>query len=582
MSPRAHRPTSVDAKASHPVCVLEVSRLGYADRLIATSLQGLVNREGPRLFLDFGIFDDPSARRTNEDFLPEAIWRDKFRDVLGNQDQHNLSYYRKKHGLRVVSARDLEAAILQYRSALTGVVVWDPALPDTVNVALMLAGLENLLVVSPEKTTWVEETLGLKVHHDLRGRWKDRITLYRWAFTYLFPRCREGWIACIEPAWQRPEFTDYIVQHKVFVFSLSSESKNALFRAGQTILLMLVGGPFGLRNAIFDLHFEPLIKMLGLWLMGLGSPETRQALRIHRAVKACPYPTIFGWHTARDDELAFMLLLSASNLRLVPSHMAGNFSFHSQLPGPSKFEQHHIDPASVTLEEKTYLTFTLSDGDQLVLMNTGQLGNWRRAERGRVPFNWEIQPLLVELAPALLEQYYETRRESDYLVAGPSGAGYIIPPLNTRRESFLEETGRICRAADVRVFTPYIGDPPRRLVEEYGRMPGSVLGFIGGYAHFGRIPMYSVHGRPWLAYAWPYFQNVWDSGEQVLQAVRRLVEAAEPRPRFVAVHLFAYRTTLRDVHEFVQTLDPRKVKIVRADEFLLAASHFMERDGDHR
>lgn len=582
MSHAARRPTPADAKLSRSVCVLDVSRLGYADRLSATSLQGLVNREGPRLFLDFGIFDDPSARRTNEDFLPEAIWRDKFRDVVGNQDQHNLSYYRKKHGLRVDSARDLEAAVLQFRSAVRGVVVWDPAIPDTVNVALMLAGLENLLVVSPEKTTWAEQTLGLKVHHDLRGQWKDRLTLYRWAFTSLFPRCREGWIASVEPAWHRPEFTDYIVQHKVFVFSLSSASKNALFRAGQTILLMLVGGPFGLRNAIFDLHFEPVIKMLGLWLMGLGSSETRLALHIHRAVKACPYPTIFGWHTARDDELAFMLLLSASNLRLVPSHLAGNFSFHSQLPGPSHFEQAHSDPASVTLEDKTYLTFTLSDGDQLVLMNTGELGNWRRNERGRVPFNWEIQPLLVELAPALLEQYYETRRESDYLVAGPSGAGYIIPPLNTRREAFLKETGRICRAADVRVFTPYIGDPPRRLVEEYGRMPGNVLGFIGGYAHFGRVPMYRVHGRPWLAYAWPYFQNVWDSGEQVLQAVRRLVEAAEPRPRFVAVHLFAYRTTLRDVYEFVQTLDPRKVKIVRADEFLLAASQFMERDGDHR
>ena len=215
-------------------------------------------------------------------------------------------------------------------------------------------------------------------------------------------------------------------------------------------------------------------------------------------------------------------------------------------------------------------------------MNTGELGNWRRGERGRVPFNWEMQPLLVELAPALLEQYYETRRENDYLVAGPSGAGYIIPSLNTRRVSFLEETGRLCRAADVRVFTPYLGDPPRRLIEEYGRMPGNILGFIGGYAHFGRVPMYSVHGRPWLAYAWPYFENVWDSSEQVLQGVRRLVEAAGPGPSFIAVHLFAYRTTLRDVYEFVRTLDPRKVEIVRADEFLLAASQFMERDGDHR
>jgi hypothetical protein len=394
--------------------------------------------------------------------------------------------------------------------------------------------------------------------------------------------CREGWIACIEPAWQRPEFTDYIVQQKIFVYSLSSASKNAFFRVGQALLLLLVGGPFGLRNAIFDLHIEGAFKKLALGLMGLGSVETRLALRIHRAVKASPYPTILGWHTARDDELAFMLLLSASNLRLVPSHLAGNFSFHNRLPGPPRFRQFHTPPASVTLEPKTYLTFTLSDGDQLVLMNTGELGNWRRDERGRIPFNWEIQPLLVELAPALLEQFYETRQETDYLVAGPSGAGYIIPPLNTRREAFLEETARMCQAANVRVFTPYIGDPPRRLVEEYGRMAGDILGFIGGYAHFGRIPMYWVHGRPWLSYSWPFFQNVWDSSEKVLEAVRRLVEASGPVPRFVAVHLFAYRTTLRDVYDFAQTLDPRKIRIVRADEFLIAASQFLQRDGEPR
>jgi hypothetical protein len=65
-----------------------------------------------------------------------------------------------------------------------------------------------------------------------------------------------------------------------------------------------------------------------------------------------------------------MLLLSANNLRLVPSHLADNFSFHSKLPARVPFTQPHSSPDKITLEDKVYLTFTLSDGDQLVLMDT--------------------------------------------------------------------------------------------------------------------------------------------------------------------------------------------------------------------
>jgi hypothetical protein len=562
------------------VGALDVSHLPYADRLTATCLQGLANRQAPRLFLNFGIYDDPSARRTNEDFLPDAVWHEKFRSAVGNQDAHNLAYYRKRFGLTISRLRDLRAAVRAFRDRVQGLVVWDPQLPDTANIAIMLAALEDLLVVAPERIAWAEREFGLEVRHDLRGRWRNRLELYTWAFENLQPRCMVGRLACVEPAWQRPEFADYLVANRIFTYSLSSAARTPLFRAGQTLLLLLVGGPIGLRNLLFDLHLEGAVKHIGLWLMGRGSPETRLALRIQRSLPPVPYPTIFGWHTARDDELAFMLLLSASNLRLVPAHLAGNFSFHSRLPGPERFKQAHIDPASVTLEDKTYLTFTLSDGDQLVLMGTGELGNWRRKERGRVPFNWEVQPLLVDLAPALLAQYYETRSAADYLIGGPSGAGYIIPPLNTRRNAYLAETALTCRAADVRVFTPYIGDPPRRLIREYGAMPGEFTGFIGGYAHFGRTPGHVDHARPFLCYTWPYFQNVWDSSDQVLAAVRQQLEAPGSRPRFVAIHLFAYRTTLRDVHAFVRTLDPRSVKVVRADEFLAAAHQYLTHQGD--
>jgi len=76
-----------------------------------------------------------------------------------------------------------------------------------------------------------------------------------------------------------------------------------------------------------------------------------------------------------------------------------------------------------------YLTFTLSDGDQWMMMHSGELGNWYSSQRGRIAFNWVTQPLLAELASALMEKYNTTATENDCLIAGPSGAGYIVPPL---------------------------------------------------------------------------------------------------------------------------------------------------------
>jgi len=560
------------------ITIIDVSRLGYAERLIATSLQGLVNRVGPRLFISFGIYDDPEARRTNENFLPDEIWQKKFRPFVGNQDEHNLAYYRTRYHL-IEQTLGLEEAVKSFREVIMGVVIWDPDFLDTINIALMLAGLENLLVVHPDRAAWAHDELGVEIKHDLCRRWTDRVELYEWAFQELFPRCKEGCIACVEPGWHRPEFTDYLVQNRIFTYSLTSAAPTRLFKLGQTLLLLLVGGPFGLRNVLFDLHMNGIVKRLAMWLMGLGSHETRLANRIQGAVQPKPYPTIFGWHTCRDDELAFMLLLSANNLRLIPSHLAGNFSFHGQLPARVEFQQEHATLENFQLEDKIYLTFTLSDGDQLVLMDTAELGNWRREERGKVPFNWETQPLLVELAPALLGQYYQTRSSSDYLIAGPSGAGYIIPPLNTDLKRYLDQTSQVCGRVDVRVFTPYIGDPPKRLISEYGKMSGDFLGFIGGYAHFGRTPMTLTHEKAFLAYTWPYFMNVWDESEQVLEAVRKQIEAPGSLPRFVSAHLFAYKTTITDVYNFVQTLDPQQVKVVRADEFVLAAKQFLQRKG---
>lgn len=558
--------------------VLPVSGLDFASRLTANCLQGLANRSGPRLFLDYGVYDDPGSRRTNSVQMSEENWFGKYREYLKNNDLDNLHDYQRHIPMQVETLPGLEAALDKYRDCFYGLVVWDPALPDSINLALMVAGLEDLLVISPTQLAWAE-SLGLgPVRQDLRSCFADRVSLYTWAFDNLFPQMKLGQVASFEPEWQRSEFTDYIVQNCLFVYSLSSCQKGGLRTLGQQLFLFLIGGPFWLRNLVFNLGLDRPLKWLAFRLQELGAPEVRLGNRIQRAVQARPYPTIFGWHCQRDDELGFMIQVSANGLRLAPSFLAGNYSFHNQLPGPPAFHQRHLKEEEIPLEDdKVYLTFTSSDGDQLTLMNIAEVGNFRRLGRGQVPFNHEIQPLLAELAPALLNLLYQKLSPNDYLVAGPSGAGYIIPPLAGNLASYLEESARLCGLADVRVITTYIADPPLKVVHALGQAPGGFLGFLAGYFHIGRTPMVMTGGKPFVANGWPRPEQIGWNSAQTLEGIRALVDAKGPLPRFIGCHLFAYNTTIDDICAFVQTLDPHRVKVVRADEFLIAAAKAMRK-----
>jgi len=547
--------------------VLDVLPLSYAERVTAAALQGLVNRSGSRLFLDYGIYDDPLARRTNEVFMADEIWYGKYRRLRGAQDQHNLEYYCREHGANAAPLPDLDAAVAKYHDTLKGCVLWDASLPDTVNVALMLAAQEELLPLEAASAGKAADWR-LPVVHDLRGRWTDRVALYTWAFENLFAGCERGRVACIEPDWQRPEFLDYLVQHKVFIYNLSSQQKGL----GGTLLLLLAFGPAALREFLFALHLDAPLRRWALAWLGRHSPEINLNNRIQRSVAADPVPTIFGWHTRRDDEMTFMLLLSANGLRLVPTQLAANFSFHSQVTpltgapvAPPPPEVPELDPQGV------YLTFTLSDGDQLMMMSTAELGSWYCPQRGSAAFNWECQPLLTEIAPALLEKFQRSATPNDCLIAGPSGAGYTVPPLTPYFPAYMRETVRICQKAGITVATTYVADPPRRVLRPLDAASHGQMNFLAGYAILGRAPQQKVGQTVVIANQVPTLEQIWASANDLLAAVKKLADGEDKKPAFIGVHLFAYRTAYEDVAAFAEQLTDPHLHIVRADTFLALA-----------
>jgi hypothetical protein len=262
-------------------------------------------------------------------------------------------------------------------------------------------------------------------------------------------------------------------------------------------------------------------------------------------------------------------------LRLVPSHLAGNFSFHSQVKPLGEFR---ADPVpEVTLDPLgVYVTFTLSDGDQLMMMNTAELGNWNSVARGTVPFNWETQPLLCELAPALLERYSRTKTHNDCLVAGPSGAGYVVPPLAAHFAEYMKSTAQTCKKAGINVVTTYVADPPRRVLNQLVKHKGDLLGFLSGYAIVTRAPQQLVRGTPVFANEIPEVAHIWDTPDQLLSRLEELINTVNDKPRFIGAHLFAYRTSLDDVAAFIQKHGTEHVHFVRADEFLLLAQQYLK------
>ncbi len=212
-----------------------------------------------------------------------------------------------------------------------------------------------------------------------------------------------------------------------------------------------------------------------------------------------------------------------------------------------------------------------------MMMNTAELGNWYSPVRGTIPFNWEVQPLLAEMAPALLERFTRGATHNDCLIAGPSGAGYIVPPLCPDLAGYMKETARLCEKAGIDIVTTYIADPPRRILRTLARNKGHLAGFLCGYAIVGRAPQSLVAGTVFVANEVPLAAAIHDTPEALLAGLRTKIEAPGTLPRFIGVHLFAYRTGIDDITRFMAGFDDSHIHFVKADEFLSLARHHHSR-----
>jgi hypothetical protein len=284
---------------------------------------------------------------------------------------------------------------------------------------------------------------------------------------------------------------------------------------------------------------------------------------------------LLGWHCFRSHEAEYVARAARSGCFVICSHVARNLTVHAAIRTRYRFSQHHESPEPVRVEDKVYLAFATSDGDNISDMCTSAAKDWADPQRGTVPIAWTVQPLALHLAPGVMEYYYRTATANDELIAGPSGAGYTAPTLFRDQELFLRMGAPYLQRCDLRAVYLMNRDPVKGfrqdledpgLVERMAAAWDGCVGFLHEYAGMmltGYRPASFPNGKPYLK-ASLFLQSAADVGA----AIDDLVDRCPWRPLFVAVHLRGGMIGVPDARRAVQMRDPARFEVVRLERFL--------------
>ena len=185
----------------------DLTAVGLADesferKVLAASLQGVVNRTSVRLYLQAGE--------------PEEL--NRWWEAVGEEASQRfwLEHYETTYDVTIAGEVDLDTALAQFASAAAGYVIASVDEPWTMAAATTIGGLENALIAT-EGDIAVLEALGLEEIDDLRGRWSSFDEATRDTFESLYPRANQDAIAILVPNEYR--IRDFLIQNRIFTIS---------------------------------------------------------------------------------------------------------------------------------------------------------------------------------------------------------------------------------------------------------------------------------------------------------------------------------------------------------------------------
>ncbi|RCW47978.1 GxGYxYP domain-containing protein [Paenibacillus prosopidis] len=606
-------------------------------KLLLATLQGIVNRAEPRIYL------------------------------LENQEEGKLTWL---NDLKVPYNlyEDYWDIVKKYKKEVKGIIVYDPKVADSVNVATTLAGLEDAVVASPALAAQLKASpFNLKVLEDLQGKFKDRLDAYTWQYENLWKKTTNRMLIGLSPDTSikmppgLPESFKTIAEEltqerdgnnkKTYELDLSGflgkESVYLRFddafpqdgwgpavhevtvkADGQTIAQFIPGTPeeeaflydrqssqvssgqgghrFADNGRYFVYKFTPpagtkqLTASVFMWNQYKVSAGNIQPLSSEQKE---PYGYLRDYAVANkamvfwldsnvpEQKALFEKILSDvkpgtpylgwfsndvegefSSVEITSNHSvyvlaADWFSNLTVFSGTKAKPVEAKTPEAPKLENKIYVTYTFSEGDNFQYNQHRMRILWDDPARGKVPINWTSSPLLYDGAPAMLNYYQETATENDLIIAGPSGAGYFYPEAwpDATFSDFLKQSYKYLKKTGMTI--PYVlnrvnsenvplSESKAAAYENDYKASGLFLSWENHHGVEivnGSLPLSTIQGI-----------STAQDGKNVLDEVKANWDGKSPL--FVSLGLLAWSMTPSDVVAVTESLGP-EYQAVRADHY---------------
>ncbi|MGH8022092.1 MAG: lectin-like domain-containing protein [Limisphaerales bacterium] len=263
------------------------------------------------------------------------------------------------------------SAIRQYETNVTGLVVYDTNMMHTLNLATTIAGVKNELICDAALLpTLTNAPYNLTIQDDLRGLFTTKYQVYGYLYTNYWSQCTHRLMAGLQTNnfWY---LRDYLVATKCAVVWL-------------------------------DPTVSADASTLSPFLSGMTPVDG----------------VYIGWWPNEGGDLQW---IAPYGIPVMASDLFDNATVYG---GVRTNIAVPVIPPVPPLQNKIYVSITLSDGDNVQYMQHTMYQNWQSSARGKTPIGWTVQPLLADFDPEMLNYFWSTASADDCLVAGPSGAGY--------------------------------------------------------------------------------------------------------------------------------------------------------------
>ncbi|PZW27951.1 GxGYxY motif-containing protein [Thermosporothrix hazakensis] len=603
---------------------------GEMSMLLAT-LQGIVNRERPRIYLIEHMVDDGKYTWLQETGVPYKMYQDPWQ------------------------------LINKYKKELKGIIIYDPNVPDTINAATTLAGLRTGIVAHPDLVAKLTTPpLKLPILEDLRGRFTGKLDVINWQMTNLWPQTthrmligldpmtgimvpednwkdfqviaeetREimdssnrkvydldvskflgneavylrfedafqigGWGAAVHQVTVKADgkviaqfipCTDaeeqYVFDHGRSACKYDPKNQHR-FADGKRYFVYRFAPPAGTKQLIVSVDMwnqykvsassvRPRVtsdtrvpygylrdyavanKAMVFWLSSKLSDEAQLLDEI--ASKVEPETPYLGWF---DSEADGVRIMSNHSVYVIAADWFSNLTVHSGIQRPIQAPK---VPATPPLENKIYVTFVMSEGDNFQYNEHHMRMLWNDPNRGKVPITWSTSPLLMEGSPLILNYYQRTATPNDVLVTGPSGMGYFYPSQWPREElaTYFEHSKQYLKKTGL--DTVYALDVQQDISPFVAQTYNQSMGIQGLFFNA------SSQGKTSVIEGLPVSIQIRDTTrEKILERIKQNAANWDGKsPLFLSVQLVAWDSTPSDVVYFTQQLGSNFVT-VRGDHF---------------